>query len=81
MKYLFINTVAGNTSTGTITANLCRKLIKEGNECVLAYGRWMINCDDIKTYRIGNDFDYKVHGLMTRTFDLQIGRASCRERV
>lgn len=71
MKYLFINTVAGNTSTGTITANLCRKLTREGNECVLAYGRWKVNCDDVKTYRIGTDLDYKVHGLMTRFFDLQ----------
>lgn len=71
MKYLFINTVAGNTSTGTITANLCRKLTKEGNECVLAYGRWKTNCDDVRTYRIGTDLDYKLHGFMTRAFDLQ----------
>lgn len=71
MKYLFINTVAGNTSTGTITANLCRKLMKEGNDCVLAYGRWKVNCDDVPTYRIGTDTDYKIHGLMTRLFDLQ----------
>lgn len=63
--------MAGNTSTGTITANLCRKLTKEGNECVLAYGRWKLNCDDVNTYRIGTDLDYKIHGLMTRAFDLQ----------
>lgn len=69
MKYLFINIVAGNGSTGRIAAEQCRALQAQGHECVLAYGRWAGNCDDITTYRIGTAWDYKVHGVLTRLFD------------
>lgn len=77
MKYLFINVVAGNTSTGRIAAEQCRELQKEGHECVFAYGRWKANCDDIKTVKIGNKLDYEVHGVLTRLFDIN-GFASKR---
>ena len=77
MKYLFINVVAGNTSTGRIAAEQCRELQKEGHECVFAYGRWKANCDDIKTVKIGNKLDYEVHGVLTRLFDIN-GSASKR---
>ena len=39
MKYLFINSVAGYGSTGRLAAQTCRELMKEGHECVLAFGR------------------------------------------
>lgn len=69
MKYLFINTVAGSGSTGKIAAEKCRELQAQGNECVLAYGRWKANCDDIRTYQIGTKLDYRIHGIETRLFD------------
>lgn len=69
MKYLFINSVAGVGSTGRIAAEKCRELMKEGHECVLAYGRQKANCDDIRTIQIGTPWDYKLHGAMTRVFD------------
>lgn len=70
MKYLFINSVAGCGSTGKIAADQCRSLQKRGHECVLAYGRRAYACDDIKTVRIGTNYDNYVHGLLTRLFDL-----------
>lgn len=69
MKYLIINSVAGHTSTGKISAELYRDLVAKGNQCVLAYGRWAQNCDDIETYRIGTSIDYTIHGICTRLFD------------
>lgn len=70
MKYLFINVVAGSGSTGRIAAEQCRQLEAQGHECVLAYGRWESNCEGVKTHRIGTSLDYRVHGLLTRLFDL-----------
>lgn len=69
MKYLFINSVAGFGSTGRIAAEKCRELIRQGHDCVLAYGRDKANCDDLKTIQIGTPLDYKLHGVMTRIFD------------
>ena len=69
MKYLFINSVAGVGSTGRIAADKCRELMREGHDCVLAYGRTCGNCDDITTVRIGSDLDFKIHGVMNRIFD------------
>lgn len=69
MKYLFINSVAGVGSTGRIAADQCRKLEKEGHQCVLAYGRAKANCDDIQTIQIGTPWDYRWHGVITRVFD------------
>lgn len=70
MKYLFINVVAGIGSTGRIAAEKCRELQAQGDECVLAYGRAENGCEGIRTHRIGTDRDIKLHGLMTRTLDL-----------
>ncbi len=69
MKYLFINSVAGSGSTGKIAALQCRILQKQGHQCILAYGRWKSNCDDLNTYKIGTALDYKLHGIYTRLFD------------
>lgn len=69
MKYLFVNAVAGSGSTGKIAAGLCRRLQAQGHQCVLAYGRWKSNCEDIKTYKIGTPLDYRLHGIQTRLFD------------
>ena len=69
MKYLFINSVAGVGSTGRIAADKCRELIREGHDCVLAYGRSCGNCEDLRTVRIGSDLDVKIHGAVNRVFD------------
>lgn len=71
MKYLFINSVAGIGSTGRLAAEKCRELMREGNECVLAYGRDKANCDDVPTVRIGSDLGVRVHGAMSRILDNQ----------
>ena len=70
MKYLFINSVAGKGSTGSIAVNLCDRYESEGNECVLAYGRMKnVSPQNIKTYKIGNALDVAVHGVISRVFD------------
>lgn len=69
MKYLFINSVAGFGSTGRIAAEKCRELMKEGHDCVLAFGRDSANCQDLATVRIGGDLDVKLHGLRCRILD------------
>lgn len=70
MRFLFVNVVAGSGSTGRIAAQQCRELQEQGHECVLAYGRWESNCEDVTTHRIGTALDYRIHGLLTRLFDL-----------
>ena len=69
VKYLFINSVAGVGSTGRIAAEQCRKLMAEGNQCVLAYGREKANCDDVPTVAIGGPADYTLHAAMSRLLD------------
>lgn len=69
MKYLFINSCAGWGSTGRIVADTCRELMAQGHECRIAYGRYIANCDDIQTIRIGSDLDNKVNVLLNRLFD------------
>ena len=70
MKYLFINSVYGIRSTGKIISNLCHELIKQGNECVVAYGRQSIE-DDIKQIQIGTKMDYIAHAGIARVLDNQ----------
>ncbi len=70
MKILMINSVCGFGSTGRICTDLAYSIISRGDECMIAYGRGsapeeLSSC----TYKIGNDFDIKIHGLMTRLFD------------
>ena len=71
MKYLFINSVAGFGSTGRIAAESCRELMKDGHQCVLAFGREKANCDDIKTVQanLGHataQFTLDVYGHVTQ---------------
>ena len=71
MKYLFINSVAGYGSTGRIAAETCRELTAQGHECVLAFAREKVNCDDIVTHRIGSSMDVRIHALRNRLLDDQ----------
>lgn len=69
MRYLFINSVAGFGSTGRLAADQCRELMKAGHQCVLAFGRESVNCQDIPTVAIGTPWDYRLHGLRCRLLD------------
>ena len=69
MKYLFINAVAGNGSTGRIAAEQCRALMAQGHECLLAYGRDTSGCPDVPTVRIGSELEVRLHALQTRVLD------------
>lgn len=71
MKVLIINEVCGIGSTGKIVVDIAKKLINEGNEVKIAYGREGRVPDDAKgiAIRIGNDLDVCVHGIMTRLTD------------
>lgn len=72
MKYLFINSVIGYSSTGRIVAEKCHELMSEGHECRVAWGRINNNRaenSDITTYRIGNKLDIYTHGIFARLFD------------
>lgn len=66
MKVIEINTVL-NGCTGRIAYGIKRTLEKNGNECVIAYGRG--NRAKEGTYRISLSLDYTLHALMTRVFD------------
>jgi len=69
MKYLFVNSVAGYGSTGRIAAEKCRELMKEGHECVLAFGRIREGFPDVPTVQIGSNLDYRLHAFGSRLLD------------
>lgn len=69
MKYLFINSVYGVRSTGKIIADECHRLIQEGHECAVAYGRESIHDSLVTQIRIGGKGDYYLHAACSRLFD------------
>ena len=70
MKVLMINSVCGTGSTGRICTDLADCLMTNGNECRIAYGRGISPQKYLPySYRIGRDFDIKIHGIMTRLSD------------
>lgn len=72
MKVLQINSVCGVGSTGRIATDIYHKLISEGNECVIAYGRGQAQRIPLEhTYRIGTDFDVYIHAGLSRITDRQ----------
>lgn len=68
MKVLQINSVCGYGSTGRIVADLSRALMQNGDDCLIAYGRGQAP-EDIKSIRIGTDFDVNLHGVCSRLTD------------
>ena len=68
MKVLQINSVCGYGSTGRIAADLSRYLTQSGDDCLIAYGRGHAP-DDVKSIRIGTDFDVNLHGVCSRITD------------
>lgn len=70
MKYLFINSVYGMGSTGKIIAEQSHKLQAQGHQCLVAWGRDSTLDMSVPNIRIGTPLDCRVHGLLTRCFDL-----------
>lgn len=68
MKVLQINSVCGVGSTGRIAIDLYKVLQKNGHECIIAYGRGNAP-DDIKSIKIGSNFDNYNHVFKTRVLD------------
>lgn len=68
MKLLQINVTANSGSTGRIAEDIGLLASSNGWESYIAYGRTNNNSKN-KVIRIGNDFDIKLHGLLTRVFD------------
>ena len=71
MKVLQVNSVCGFGSTGRIATDIADLLLARGDDCKIVYGRG----DAPEKYRgiaekISSPFDNKVHGVLTRLFDL-----------
>ncbi|WP_321516517.1 glycosyltransferase [Marinifilum fragile] len=66
---LQINTVVNTGSTGRIAEEIGLLAIKNGWESYIAYGRNETTSES-KLIKIGNDFELKFHGLLTRLFDM-----------
>ena len=75
-RLLQINSVANLGSTGRIAEQLGKKVMEEGWESYIAYGRSANQSDSI-LIRIGNKVDLVSHGLQSRLWDKQ-GLASKR---
>ncbi|SFK95296.1 Glycosyltransferase involved in cell wall bisynthesis [Lachnospiraceae bacterium KH1T2] len=67
-KVLFINTICGTGSTGRLVTGLMDALNERGIDTMCAYGRWNAP-KKYKTYRIGNNLDVIVHGMVSRITD------------
>lgn len=67
MRVLQINTVC-NGSTGHIACDLAYEVIKNGDECVVAFGRGNPP-KNIPYIKIGNKFSNYFHVFLTRVFD------------
>jgi len=69
MKILQVNTIHERKSTGRTCKELSDFLWKNGHECYTAYG--VGQSTDEHSYRIGNDFDYYMHNILSRLTGLQ----------
>lgn len=73
MKILHINSVCGVTGTGRIVSDLCQEANEQGYCSIAAYGehKFQNQSHNIDTIPIGTLWDCRIHGLITRFFDLQ----------
>ena len=72
MKLLLINSVCGTGSTGRIGACIARDYESRGWEVRFAYGRDSHASRECQKWavRIGNSLSVRLHGVLTRLFDL-----------
>ena len=69
-KVFFINVTCGYGSTGRIVTGLYDILEDRGYKCIAAYGRGA-DPEGYKTYRIGDELDVNIHGVLSRITDRQ----------
>ncbi|MCR4743945.1 MAG: glycosyltransferase [Lachnospiraceae bacterium] len=67
-RVLFINTICGTGSTGRLVTGLMDSLETRGIDSMCAYGRWEAP-EKYKSYRVGNNVDVIVHGVLSRVTD------------
>lgn len=77
MKVLFINTVYGKGSTGTIISSIGKKIEDEGGQFRVIYGRNFCS-QDSHSYFVGNRLSASLHAAMSRLTDGS-GRFSSHE--
>lgn len=68
MKLLQINVTANSGSTGRIAEDIGLLALTNGWDSYIAYGRTNNDSKNI-VIQIGNKFDIRFHGLLTRVFD------------
>lgn len=68
MRVLQINTEVTMASPGRIACDLARVLKENGHDTVIAYGRGE-SPKDLKSIKITNDLDVKIHALKARVLD------------
>lgn len=70
MKVLIINSVCGIGSTGKIVVRLAKEYIKNGDECIVAYGREKApsECNSFSK-RIGTNLSVRINGIKARVLD------------
>lgn len=69
VKLLQINTTVNSGSTGRIAEEIGKLVMQQGHESYIAFGRGH-RPSALKTIRIGNPWDFHLHALKTRLFDL-----------
>ncbi|MCR5092598.1 MAG: glycosyltransferase [Lachnospiraceae bacterium] len=70
-KLLLVNVVCGVRSTGRIVSGIADEYQAKGYQVRIAYGRVGIpESEKDRAVRIGTDRDARIHGLLTRAFDL-----------
>ena len=80
MKVLQINAVCGNCSTGKIAVDLYNVLEKEGNDCVIAYGRRGAP-EGVKTIKICGKINNLFHIGISMIFDNTIDFTYIRSKT
>ena len=67
-RVMLVNTVVGTGSVGRLVEGLYNKLVSNGYECMVAYGR-DTHPEGMNAYRIGQDLDVYIHGALSRITD------------
>ena len=70
MRIVQINSVYNVASTGRTTAELHNAIIDAGHESYVVYSQIGVDVPDT-SFQMGNKFDRKVHGLLSRLFGKQ----------
>lgn len=71
MKFLLVNSVVENRSTGQIVREMYSFLKKEGHEAIVCYGRGTNEEDNTDFFRIESTVEIQIHGVMARITGLQ----------